>query len=158
MMDWTKQSQEMFQTWTDTQKKMWDSWLQTMQKGGEPFQNNEIWQKTIETWENTVNSTISTQAEWMHKWTDTLNSQKNVPDEFVKWAEQTDRMMDQWNTTQKQLWESWFDMMKKADLSNVSLPFDVESKKAFETWQESAQKIQEAQKQMMKMWSSNVPK
>ena len=154
MMDWTKQSQEMLQTWTDTQKKMWDGWLQTVQKSGAPFQNNEIWQKTIETWESTVNSTLSAQSEWMQKWTGTLNSQENVPDQFVKWAGQTEKMMEQWSSTQKQMWESWFEMMKKADLSKMAETFDAEGKKAFEAWQQSAQKLQETQEQMMKMWPS----
>ncbi|HRV93569.1 MAG TPA: hypothetical protein P5526_15525 [Anaerolineae bacterium] len=158
MMDWTKQSQEMFKSWTDTQKQMWDSWLQVVQKGGQPFQNNEIWQKTLETWENTVNSTLATQSEWMKKWTGTLSSQQNVPQEFVKWADQTQGMLEQWTGTQQQLWDSWFEMMKKADISKFGESFDLEGIKAFESWQESAKKIQEAQEQMIKMWTSSQPK
>ncbi|MCB9078043.1 MAG: hypothetical protein H6631_10660 [Anaerolineaceae bacterium] len=158
MMDWTKQTQDMFKSWTDTQKQMWDSWLQVVQKGGQPFQNNEIWQKTIETWENTVKSTLSTQSEWMKKWTDTLNTQQNVPQELVKWADQTEGMLKQWTSTQEQLWAGWFDMMKKADLSKLGESFDMDGKKAFEAWQESAKKIQDAQEQMVKMWTANLPK
>lgn len=149
-MDWTKQSEEMMKAWTDTQKKMWDNWLDMVQKGTGQSQAGEIWQKTIEMWEKTVKSSLDAQTEWTRTWVESLSGTEGVSDEVVEWAKQAQDMSKRWSETQQQLWQGWFDMVKKADASKMAGAWGEESQNAFKTWQESAQKMMDAQKQ----WAS----
>ena len=156
-MDWAKQSEEMMKTWTETQKKMWDNWLDTMQKAAGQNQAAEMWQKTVDTWEQTVNSTLDAQAEWTKMWADSLDSldvKADMPKEVADWAKQAQDMAKNWGETQRQMWQGWFDLVKKADAPKMAEAWGQEGQKAFAAWQESAQKMMDAQMQ----WAAEAAK
>jgi hypothetical protein len=151
-MDWTKQSEDMLKSWTDTQKKMWDNWLEMMQQGPSQAQAAQVWQKTIETWEETVNSTLAAQGEWTKMWMDSLDT-KNMPEETVQWAKQAEDMSQKWAEAQKQMWQGWFDMLKQADVTKMVSSWEGEGQKAFQNWQDSAKQIMDTQMNWLNMWT-----
>lgn len=154
-MDWTKQTGDMFKNWTETQKKLWDNWLEMMEQGGSKSQAAEIWQKTIDTWEETVNSMLTAQNEWMASWAKGFDTTKaDLPKELKAWAEEAQAMMNRWSEAQQQLWQGWFEMVKQANPTKMGGSWEEESQKMYQTWQESAQKIMEAQKEWVGMWSA----
>ncbi|MCB0154420.1 MAG: hypothetical protein KDF65_06440 [Anaerolineae bacterium] len=157
-MDWTKQTEEVVKSWTETQKKMWDSWLKTVQQGPEQFQVANVWQKTMETWEETVKNTMAAQGEWMQMWVDGFEKQKGMPEEATQWVKQAQTMNKQWTDIQQQMWDSWFELVKKADPAKMTESLDSEGKKAFAAWQESAEKVMEAQEKWANMWTAAVDK
>lgn len=158
MMDWAEQTEEMMKTWTETQKNMWDNWLEMVQQGTGQTQAAELWQKTIETWENTVKSSLDTQMEWINTWAEKLNQTEGVSDEMTEWTKQAQNMSKRWNETQQQLWQSWFDMVKKADPVKMAGAWGEESQKAFKAWQESAQKAMDSQMEWASMWTTDKTK
>lgn len=157
-MNWAKQSEEMMKAWTDTQKKMWDNWLDTMQKAAGQNQVAEMWQKTVDTWEQTVNSTLDAQAEWTKMWADSLDIKADMPKEVTDWAKQAQDMTKNWGETQRQMWQGWFDLVKKADAPKMAEAWGEEGQKAFSTWQESAQKMMDAQMEWAKKWTAEAAK
>jgi hypothetical protein len=157
-MDWTKQTEEVVKSWTETQKKMWDNWLKTVQQGPEQFQVANVWQKTLETWEETVKNTMSAQAEWMKMWTDGFDQQQGIPEEAIQWVKQAQTMNKQWADIQQQMWQSWFELVKKVDPAKMSDSLDAEGKKAFAVWQETADKVMEAQEKWTGMWTAATEK
>ncbi len=157
-MDWTKQTEEMMKTWTETQKKMWDNWLETVQKGANQDQAAEMWQKTVDTWEQTVKNTFEAQNEWMKMWADSFDAKSDVPKEVTEWFNQSQEMANRWSETQQQLWQGWFDLVKKADATKMAGAWGEEGQKAFGAWQESAQKVMDAQAQWTSMWSPEQAK
>ncbi len=158
-MDWTKQSEEMVKTWTETQKKMWGSWLETIQQGSSQAEAFEIWRKTIETWENTVESTLKAQDDWVKNWANSIDvSKMEVPKEMKEWAQQAQDMTNKWSKTQKQLWEGWFDLVKQADPAKIVGSWEDEGQDIFKTWQESAQKVMDGQMKWAGMWASEPGK
>ena len=153
-MDWTKQTEEMVKNFSETQKKIWDSWLEAVQPAGpSKDQAAEIWQKAMQTWEETVNNALSTQTEWTKHWSESLNlDEMELPDEVAAWAKQAQAMTKQFGETQQQLWQGWFDLVKQADLTKLTGNWEEEGQKAFQQWQEAAQKVMEAQMQWANMW------
>lgn len=153
-MDWTKQTEEVVKTWTDTQKKMWDSWLQAAQQGPDQFPVAKVWEKSMETWEETVKNTMAAQDEWMQMWADSFEKQKGIPEEVGQWVKQAQTMNKQWSDIQAQMWNSWFEMAKKVDPAKMTDSLDAEGKKAFAAWQETAEKVMEAQEKWAGMLTS----
>ena len=157
-MDWTKQTEEVVKSWTETQRKMWDNWLKTVQQGPEQFQVANVWQKTLETWEETVKNTMSAQAEWMQMWADSFDQQQGIPKEVTQWVKQAQTMNNQWADIQQQMWQSWFELVKKVDPAKMSETLDADGKKAFAAWQETAEKVMAAQEKWAGMWTSAAEK
>ena len=152
-MDWTKQSEEMFKSWSETQQKMWNSWLEALQQSASSAQAADVWQKTINTWQETVNNTLAAQAKWTDSWSESFEAQNGTPEEMAQWVEQTQKMAKQWNEAQQKLWQNWFDLMKRDDLTGIVNSWQEEGQKAFTSWQESVQKVMDAQMQWLKMWA-----
>lgn len=157
-MNWTEQAEEMVKTWTDTQQKIWDSWMENMEKFSKPSQADEFWKKTVESWEGAVQNTLEAQSEWTRMWVESLEDTSGVPKETVEWAKQAQAMNKNWNEAQHQLWQSWFEMVKKIDPAKMDQSWDKEARKIFETWQESAQKLMEAQLSWAQKWGESQAK
>ena len=154
-MEWMKQAEEMTKTWTEAQKKMWDNWLKTTQQSFGPSQVPEIWQKMVETWEGSVESTLDAQAEWMRMWANNLSSIEGTPKETV---DQVQEMAKRWSESQKQLWASWFEMARKFDPAKMPGLGEETGQQFFQVWQESAQKVMDAQAEWVRTWTGEKPK
>ena len=138
-MDWQKQTQDMLNSWTDSQKKLWDNWTESVQNFT-GVQNDDIWAKTVETWQGSVTQALNTQNELSKAWVNNLNNVEGTPEQFVEWAKQSQEMSTRWNELQQQLWNNWFEVAKKVEPANVTPGFDVDAgKKVFEAWQDAAQ-------------------
>ena len=72
---------------------------------------------------------------------------------MAKWIEQTQDMTKQWNGAQQELWQNWFDLMKKAEWTQMTGSWEEEGQKAFQTWQDAAKKVMDAQMEWVKMWA-----
>lgn len=157
-MDWAKHNAEMMKAWTEAQKQMWDNWLEAMQSATGQNQATEMWQTTVSTWEQTVNSTLDAQAGWIDLWADSLTAQSSLPKEVIEWAEQAQEMVKNWGETQRQLWQGWFDLMKQAEPPNMATAWGEEGQKVFAAWQESAQKMMDAQMKWAGQWAGEATK
>lgn len=157
-MDWTKQAQDTIKTWTETQQKMWDGWLKTVGQSAAPTQATEVWQNAVETWEGAVKNTLEAQSEWTRMWVESLTESSNVPKEVTEWAKQAQEMSQRWSDAQQQLWQSWFEIIRKIDPAKMGGAWDKEAQKLFQTWQESTQKLMEAQLKWAKTWSPDKVK
>jgi hypothetical protein len=142
-MEWAKQSEDMLKTWTESQKKLWDEWTKAMPSFGKS-PSTEVWEKTVEAWRQTVQRLLDAQIEAMHQWAEHFTTGKGTPQETAEWAKQGQEMLTRLAETQKQLWESWFDVVKKFDASNM-MNWPRDGQKFIQTWQETIQKAFDAQ-------------
>lgn len=156
MIDWKKQSEEMFKVWTESQQKMWNSWLETVQQNPAQAPMTDMWKKTVETWEEMAKNVFSAQTEWARMWTENLSGMAGLPKEVVEWAQQAQEMTRRWSEAQQQLWQDWFEIVKKVDPAKMPANWDGESQKMFQSWQESTQKIMEAQAEWTRMWQNQA--
>ena len=159
MYDWNKQAEEMFNTWTGVQQQMWNNWLDMTQKTpAQPMNANQVWQKSVETWENSVNNTLDAQNKWSQMWVENFSNIANVPKEALEMVQQAQEVQQNWNSAQRQLWLKWFELAKKIEPTAMMGGWDEEAQKAFQVWQESAQKIMKAHTEWARTWNNDKPK
>ena len=154
MIEWTKQTEEMFTTWTDTQKKMWDEWIKATQSFGK-VHASDAWKRTVETWEESLKKNLHLQMEWTRLWAESFNNVKGTPKEFHELARQGQDMMGRWSETQIQLWTAWFDIVKKLDPNALGGSWEKESEKVLHIWQESLKKALDAQAEWGRVWTAS---
>ncbi len=153
-MDWTKQAEEMLKTWTTSQQSMWDSWLKTIQGVG-TTQTTETWEKSIETWKDSVQRALEAQNSWTKFWAESVVASSGSNKQTSDWSNQMVEMTKKWTDTQAQLWNSWFETIKKADPSAMAQNWNAEEmQKIVGSWQEAAQKAMEAQMEWTRMLTS----
>jgi hypothetical protein len=149
-MEWSDKVQDMMQTWTKTQQKLWSGWLETMQSVGQA-PGNQVLDKAIDTWQESVNNTLDAQSKWMQTWAESLKSVKGAPEPLADWGRRSQESMQSWNEAQRQLWENWFQLLKKSAPGTIpTSPEDAE--KLLKEWQVSARKAMESQIEVMSSW------
>ena len=155
-MEWAKQSEEMLKSWTETQKKMWDEWTKAMQSFGKS-PSTEAWEKTVETWNQTIQKVLDGQVEGARLWAENVTTTKGTPQEMTEWAKQGQDIITRWTETQKQLWGHWFEVVKKLDASNI-LNWPRDGQKFLQGWQETIQKAQDAQAEWLRTTTTQARK
>jgi len=154
-MDWSDQTQRMMRTWAETQQKMWSSWLEGLQRAGQA-PGPELWERTVETWRESVNRTLDAQAEWTQAWAARFQEIEGTPKEARDWAEEGQAMMSRWNEAQRELWGQWFDVLKSARPDSVLGRSGEAPEQLIRAWQETARKAMEAQMQWASAWSGGT--
>ncbi len=147
-MEWTKQSEDMLKSWTDAQKKMWDDSVKAMQGFGKS-PSTAVWEKTVETWNQTIQKVLDSQVESARSWTESLANTKGTPQEIAEVAKQGQDLITRLTETQKQLWANWFEFAKKLDASNM-MNWAQDGQKFLQSWQETIQKAQDAQTEWLR--------
>jgi hypothetical protein len=154
-MDWSKQSEEMINAWSEAQKKMWDAYLKSVEDFGKT-PDQKLWEQTIDLGEQAIDNTLKAQTEWVKMWREQLKTLEDVPAQIMESTKQFQDMAGQWEKTQKQLWGNWFEMLKQFDFSKVSGAWTSEPANPFQAWQESTQKVMEAQTEWMTAWTKSM--
>lgn len=156
MMNWNKQTEDVFQAWTDTQKKLFGGWVDAAEQQAVQTQVSETWRKSVDTWEEAMKNGLEAQKEWSSKLADNVSAVPNVPKDMLAWSEQTQQLGERWNGAQKELWESYFGMVRKAVPVKMLGTFDDENQKLFSVWQESVEKVVSAQSTWTQMFTDQA--
>jgi len=152
MTEWTEQAEKMFKAWGDAQKSLMDKWVESVKYfRGAP--DTEMWQKTLEIWEETVKNTFSSQSKWMESWVENLKSMEGLPKQAVDSVDRFLEMAGRWNSTQEELWAQWFEMLKGFDFSQPAEILTETMKNPLQAWQQATQKVMDAQAEWMKIWT-----
>ena len=154
MSEWTKQTEEMFQSWNEAQKRLMETWSENLKKVGFP-QDSEIWGKSIQTWQETVEKSSQAQREMTNSWIENLSSMDGIPEQVQNSAQRYREMSEQWRTTQDDLWGNWFEMLKSFEPSTLSGGWMDMFKDPLNAWQKATEKVLEGQSSWMKTWLGN---
>ena len=130
----------MVHTWTDAQQKVWSTWLRTMQGIGKA-PTPDLRGTILNTWQDSINQTLTAQSEWMQKWVDSLGEIESTPEAVKSWVNQSQEALIQWNKAQQQLWEQLFDVLRKAEPEETVLSIENQGMQVFRAWQESVHAI-----------------
>lgn len=152
-MNWLKQSEDVVKTWTDAQQNIWQSWMSLMQTPS--MSVPAMWGKMLDAWQKSVDEALSAQDKSFQLWMAQAKDVENTPEQLQAWLTQGEEMTAQWQATQKQLWGTWFDLIRKADINMTAMPMQAQAQKAFQTWQESADKMMNAQSAWVKNWTKS---
>lgn len=156
MINWSKQTEDAFQGWADTQKKFWNGWIDAVEQQGGQAQLADTWRKAVDTWEDAVKSGLEAQLEVSRKMADSVSTLPNVPKDLQEWAEQAQELGTRWNGAQKELWESYFGMVRKAVPVKMLGTLDGENQKLFEAWQQAVDQVVAAQSEWADVWTEQA--
>ncbi len=152
MSDWQEQAKNMYKTWSDTQKTLLENWTETVESfTGKP--DTAWWDKAMETWEKTVENAFSSQTEMTESWISNMSAIDGMPAQAVESLERFQEMAGQWQGTQQDLWNRWFEMVKEFSPVEPTEQMSDLFRDQVKTWQEATQKVMEAQEEWMRVWT-----
>jgi hypothetical protein len=141
---------DLIKAWAETQQRLLATWLEMVRgAGGTP--GTAVWSKTVEAWQSSVQQTLDAQQEWFRLWAETLTTAKGSPEELQERARQGQEVLQRWSDAQRQLWQGWFDIVRKAGGDGAgggAWP----GQGAAQPWQETARKMIDAQAEFARRW------
>jgi hypothetical protein len=148
-VDWTKETQDMFKSWIDVQTKTWQSLLKSAQEF-DASNPAGLWEKTVDAWQDSIKGTLEAQIEGSRIWAEGLTSIEGAPKETQELANQVQKMTKDWTSLQQQMWNGWFEVVRKADPAQFGGDWDANGVNMLKTWQDMVQKMMSTQSEMMK--------
>ena len=147
-MEWFDKTQKMLKDLMDTQKQMWENWTESIDT---PTASG--WQKTLKTWENSLNNFVEQQALWTRMWVRNLNANADIEgmEDLTKSIEEMSRS---WVDAQQQMWGNWFEMMRGVNPEEMTDEMKDNAQQAAQSWQTNMQKMMDMQKEWASQWSS----
>jgi hypothetical protein len=127
-----KPTEQIFPPWAEMQHTMWDDWFKATQGFGRT-QTPDVWSKTVEAWEESLQKTLYAQTEW---------------------ARQGQAMTRRWADAQIRFWEGWFGVVRKLDPSTLGGSWEQESQKVLQIWQEAIRNARDAQVEWGHLWTA----
>lgn len=159
--DWTKQTEEMVKGWTTAQQKMMESMFSMMGMGSMGSMGNmgetsaEVWNKSADTWHETMKTAIEGQVTWAKFIADSFASTPGVTPQLNDMATKSVEMTRNWSEGQLKILNTYFEAVKSSEPSALVKNMNVEEMlKLLQTWQEASQKMMETQMEMVKTMST----
>jgi len=75
----------------------------------------EMCKWSLEVSEEMVNLAINNQSAWTRFYMDTIKSGKDTPAMMVELVDEMSTVLDNWNTTQREIWDAWFTAIKELE-------------------------------------------
>ena len=161
-MDWMKQTQDTITSWTETQQRLVEQWLNGLQNY-EAQQAGEVWRQTLAVYEDSVHRTLQAQSAWLTSMMDQIKHAEAAPDVVRQQAAQGEALAKNWTGMQRQLFQTWFDVMKEFDPSRVSSSWEQmatswerEARRMFEAWRSTMQAMLEQNQRLYSQTMSNA--
>lgn len=109
---WSEQVQSLMQEWTKNQQRMWTDWLDFMENLAQ-IPSSAVWEKSLDTWQQSINNTLKIQADWMVAWTGCLPHLAGASDSITDWAWRSQQGIKRWESGQCQIWDHWFSILRQ---------------------------------------------
>src|SRR6266516_181395 len=154
-MDESTSSANLIKMWADTQQQLLTNWLDTMRRlGGTP--GLEVWRQTVEAWHKSVQETLDAQAEWTRNWTETLATAKGTPEELGGLIQQGREQLQRWIDSERQLWQSWFDIVKDTNFAVEPGTGVQAGKNLVQVWQDAVSKMIDTQDALVRQSTTST--
>jgi hypothetical protein len=151
MTNWTQQTEEAFKAWSEAQKKIMDNWAEAV-KGLSGSQQAEMWQKTLAAWDDMMRKSMATQANLTQSWLNQFQGLEGMPAQAKDATQQFQEISRRWGSTQEQLWESWFKMLKGFDPSQFSAKWLEALQPPIQAWQQATKQVIDTQAEWLRTW------
>jgi hypothetical protein len=154
-MDEGKQSEDVIKRWAELQQKLLTSWLDTVRNlGGE--QSAKVWSETLEAWQQSINQTMDTQANWARNWAETFAAAEGAPEGVREQVRRGQEVLQLWTDAQKELWQNWFKSMKTVLPAMESGSAAGAGQNMAQIWQDMGQKMIDAQAEWVRRWTGGT--
>jgi poly(A) polymerase Pap1 len=155
--DWTKQAEEMVRTWTGVQQKVMESMMGMMgMTNANTTMPKDMWEKTINTWHDSMKSALETQVTWTQFMADSITANAGANKQISEMSQQAVDMVKRWSETQTKVLDTWLEEVKKTDPADMSKTLKPEEMlKSVQSWQEAGRKMMETQMELMRSFTTS---
>lgn len=154
--------EQMMKAWADAQRQLLTNWLDAVRAaggGGGVVPDAKVWNQTVDSWRTAVMNTLDSQAIWTRTWIDSMTKTPGVPDELQALMREGRENVERWADAQRQLWQSWFDLMR--DTAKTTTSASGKAKAAAEQpgeglvdlWTTTTRSLLDAQADWVRRWS-----
>jgi hypothetical protein len=142
-------------TWAQAQQKLLTDWLDTLRKlGGTP--TLELWTKTVDAWQSSVNETLDAQAKWTQQWTETVANAEGTPEELRELVRKGREQLQHWAEAERELWQGWFNVVREINFRPEPGAGAQAGRDLVQLWQDSAHKMIDAQAALVRRWTEGI--
>ncbi len=142
-------------SWAEAQQKLLKNWVDTVQKfGGAP--TRELWTKTVDAWQSSVQETLETQEKWMRQWTEALAKTQGTPEQLRELLHRGQEQLQQWTEVERDLWQGWFNAMRQFNFISEPWPGMQSGKDLVQLWQDAARNMINAQTEFVQRWTGSI--
>ena len=146
------QAEDMVKAWTESQQKLWNTWLEALQNSPQST-SAKVWPEGISKWQESVDSTIDSQLGSLRKWAENAKNFESAPAETRNWANEGVQMVERWTGAQRQLWELWFEFLRKTEAGTAKEGGKEHFEQLVQSWQDMTKQIMELQQDWASSWS-----
>lgn len=137
----------LIESWMQGQQQIWNDWMGAVGKSVGTGDASQTWQLGLERWRASMDSTLDAQASAMKSWMEQAGKGAGDSPDARKWAVEGEKMVEQWTSAQRQLWEQWFAMMGKLAESASAQPAAEQFKPYLAGWEQASKQMQSLQQQ-----------
>ncbi|MBV9281924.1 MAG: hypothetical protein JOZ41_17735 [Chloroflexi bacterium] len=150
-MDASRHSQDLINAWFTEQQKLLTNWMAAMQGLG-GGQGARAWRESLETWQRSVETTLDAQNEWIRRWNEAMRAPEGVPPQVSASFQQAQELLQRWTDAQRDLWRSWFDVMKELQPGGERDTAGDAGQSMMRIWQDATQRVIDAQTAWVRRW------
>lgn len=162
IMDWKTQMEqanaEMAKAWSDMQAQMTEAQKQmwaAMAENADKWNGSEMqaaWQQLVSNWQTMTDKTLEMQENGVNG---LMGAVKDSPlgQNMGSWGGQMQEMAQQMITSQRTMWDNWFDMLQHADPAATVDVMGANVQGMMKQAQEMAQNVAEAQQAWLKSFT-----
>jgi len=152
-----RQTEGMINAYAQTQQRVLDSWVGVMQSfqaySPDDDKFRELTERPLQVWEQQTKRLLDTQlkgilnaqAQWTQYWLRGLNPWNRLPTFIDVWARQSQQMVEQHAQTSQQIVDRCIEAGRRIDVNRVADSWDSILRRSVEGWEESCNKVMEAQ-------------
>lgn len=149
--------EQMMKAWADAQRQVLTNWLDTVRTAGSAgvVPDAKVWNSTVDSWRTAVMNTLDAQAIWTRTWIDSMSKAPGIPDEMQTLMREGRENIEHWADAQRQLWQSWFDLMKETGKSEArgKAAANQSGETLIDLWSSTAHSLLDAQSEWVRRWS-----
>ena len=107
--------EQMMKSWAEAQRQLLTNWLDMVRAagGGAATPDVKVWNQTVDSWRTAVMNTLDAQGIWTRTWIDSMLKTPGTPDAVQEMMRAGAGNIERWSDAQRELWQSWFDVMKE---------------------------------------------
>ena len=152
--------EQMMKAWAESQRQVLTNWLDMVRSSGAggAIPDATVWNQTVDSWRTAVMNTLDAQAVWMRTWSDSLTKAPGVPNEMQALIREGQENMERWSDAQRQLWQSWFDLMRETTKGGArgKASADQAGETLVDLWTSTTRSLLDTQAEWVRRWSDTI--
>ena len=109
--DMVSRIHESMNGWSENQSELWEYWFKMVEESADTLEDPTSLYENINSWKSTVEESLTSQTDWLERWSKDLNIEELTPEELLNVSTKIQETMNGWLELQGELWHKWFEFL-----------------------------------------------